>query len=195
MPDLLLAALGKLTADGFKAVVRGAIKYATHGAEAARARDADLTDAYEVALRLMGSLLYETRSNVERVRWIQEYSLEGGVSFAPFDFTVSDALMPELCKMVPTPEVLENCRLVLAALRRVDFFQRAASNDPAQYAPAIGFAQDALEKGIVDRFNGLLDLCNRLAPSVFQRPDWDTSDSGLFPARIDPSAKVDHSLI
>jgi len=68
---------------------------------------------YELALHLWGSLLFEMQAGCERIRWMAE---EDQLAFGTFDFSVSDALMPDFCRLVPSPALLSQFQSVLAAL-------------------------------------------------------------------------------
>lgn len=193
--DAVTTALTSLTVEGFKAVVKGAWSLRQTTKANAASQHRDLQDAYEIALRLMGSLLFEAKANIERVRVIVEKKNDG-VTFGVFDFTVSDALMPDLCRVVPSPPVLESVRSILAAIRRVDFFQRlGGAGDLSKYGLAIAFADDAINKGIIERFNALVKFGNRLAGAVFEVSEFAAGGGLLFPEKIIPTAKIDHSLL
>lgn len=192
MDPVVGGALLKLGADAFLVAVRAAWNYRHAAGGAEKRQEAELQEAYEFALRLMASLLFETRANLERVRYIVDHAKQG-ISFGVFDFSVSDALMPDFCRVVTTPQILEECRSILAAIKRIDFFQRMAPINQNLYGPGIGFAKDCLEKGSVERFNGLVEYANRVAAMVF--PEWNSVGGGFLPDRIDLAAPIDHGLI
>jgi hypothetical protein len=119
--------------------------------------------------------------------------------------------MPGLCEVLPTPAVLSQFHTCLAAVRRVDFFQRTGVSAPlvARNIPkegtllheddrglqrAVGFAQDALEKGLLVRFNGLLDVVAGIGEAALGAA-WGPARDLYLPTRIDPEAEIDHALL
>jgi hypothetical protein len=192
MEAIFVGVLSKVSADAFLGAVKAAWRYRKGGSDSA---ERDVAEAYELGLRLLGSLLFETRANVERVRLMVQHSATNSVTFGMFDFSITDALLPDLCRVVTTPQVLESCRVVLAMIRRVDVYQRGGPRDVSQYGMAIQFAKDALAKDLVARFNELVDYGMRVAAEVFQTNALPDGWSGLFPARIDPRAQIDHSIL
>jgi hypothetical protein len=192
--------LVSLTIDGLKY----AVKQSLESRKAARADRAELQEGYELALRLLGVLLYECHENVEYVRLMG--SPKGNLNYAPLHFMVSDAVVSELCRVAPNPALLEACRAVLAALKRVDFFQREGarasiekrkqpdgsveSDQDRIYGIAWGFADDALNRGrLLERFNFLVKYGNETAATIFEASEWKDGGTGLFPDRIDPEAR------
>lgn len=182
------------------AVVQGIQLAYTH--RVGRKADAtELKDENELALRLWGAVLFELRAGIERVRLIEEKRKEEGVTFGTFDFQICDALLPELYRIVSTPAILDRFRRIVSMLRRVDFFQRAASAAPllsegvdGRYGRAIGFAHDALTKGIVADFNFLVRVGQNIGEATFG-DGWLAASAGMLPAQIDPSKPVDYSLV
>lgn len=180
--------------------------HSAKGAAVALAEN-ELSSAYEYAARLAGSVLFELRFNVERIRLVVEKATDGEFPLAPFDFTVSEAVMPRLCEVAPTPKLLSEFQLALAAVRRVDFFQRfaAAPQTPIPDAylrltlgsesahHAVSFARDALAKGLVDRFNLLRDVTAGIGAAGL--PSWDAVEATFLPGRVDIDAAIDHSML
>jgi hypothetical protein len=172
----------------------------------------ELIKGYELAVRFAGSILFELRDNTERIRYMVKHAETGGTSFGTFDFAISDATMPRLCEALPTPGVLHEIHAALSAVRRVDFHQRFGGTaemllvprpllgghtlreDARGFARAVSFAKDALEKGLVDRFNRLRALTAGIGKAALGEA-WDAVESNFLPAEIDPSADIDHSLI
>lgn len=167
----------------------------------------ELQNAYELGARLSGSVLFELRHNVERVRYLVECARSNQFPLSPFDLTVSDAIMPRLCEVVPTPKMLGEFHFALSAIRRVDFFQRLAaqprvpdrenplpSRVPESAQRAISFAQDALKKGLVERFNLLRAVTAGIGEAGL--PDsWVAVEPQFIPDRIDLTAAIDHGLL
>ena len=111
-----------------KAIEFGWTAHREQNAEAT-ARDAELKARVKLALHYWGCLLWEMRSSCERIRYMAEQATHGGTPFGVFDFTVSDAVMPDFCRVAPSPRLLASFQGILAAAKRVDFFQRAAARD------------------------------------------------------------------
>jgi hypothetical protein len=186
--------LAKVSVELFLRSIRAAWNYHNAADDAVKATKDRVQETYELALRLMGSLLFETRANVERVRFIADHAGKNTVTYGVFDFSVSSALLPDLCRVAPAPVVLEKCRSLLAVIRRVDFYQReAAGVDTVKAIRAIAFANDAMGKDVVGRFNELVDFGNRVAAEALG--DSSAISKQLFPERIDPASKVDHSML
>ena len=85
----------------------------------------------DLTMNLVGATLHEIKHNIDHV-----YEVMNG-NRVPFDFTVSTALMPELCRVAPSPFFLEQLRSLLAELKGLDFFVRAlasASTEPPKIA-------------------------------------------------------------
>jgi hypothetical protein len=168
---------------------------------------AGLRASQELALHYWGCLLHDLKPGCERVRYIIETSQARGVSLGPFDFTISDALMPDFCRVVPSPPLLAEFRNIISALKRVDFFQRAAVAqgiprldeaplaDNNVYFAAAGFAVDAGKKGIVQRFNKLVTIGHGIGKAVYGSDAWGGEPTGILPKEIDLSAPIDHSII
>jgi hypothetical protein len=166
----------------------------------------ELRNAQELALHYWGCLLYEMRAGCERVRYMVEAAAQG-ITFGVFDFSVSDAVMSDFCRVAPSPRLLESFQSVLAALKRVDFFQRAAvhevvnvsgaalEDEHGTYRKGLGFALDAARKDIYGRFNGLVRLGNLVGESVYGKENWAGDASGLLPDEINTSAPIDHGRI
>jgi hypothetical protein len=93
----------------------------------------------------------------------------------------------------------------------VDFFQRLAGSAPPiiaddgvvgpriqddarHYGKAIGFAEDAINKGLVERFNALLALCDGIGQAVLKE-GWQGMRATFMPDVIDPAAAIDHALL
>jgi hypothetical protein len=205
MDPFVGTAIAQLAATGVLEAIKGAFISRAASRVEARGRDDELQRTYELATRLLGSLLFETRANIERVRLMRD-----GVNYGPFDFAVSDALMPELCHVAPSPAFLEQCRSVLAMLKRVDFFQRAAAHavmdSPAGsisrfvgsaqdrlYARGKAFADDAMSKkqNLIARYNLLVKLGSELAGEVFK----EGGTVNLLPGYIDPDSPIDQELV
>jgi len=205
------AAAAQILATGVVATIGRTLQ--ALGARKADAKESadDQQATCELAVHLLGSVLFECKANVERARWMATET--AGSGYGPFDFTLSDALMSDLCRVAPSPGLLEHCRSILAALKRIDFFQRAAAQadmrppdtkdicapgtrlhrSPQEklYLRAHGFARDAIEKRLVERFNYLLEVASAIIAEVFKGRD----STNLVPGRIDPKSKIDHSLI
>lgn len=193
--EMIGAALAKLSADAFLSAVKAAWSYRQGGAAKIEQRQAELTEAYELALRLLGSVLFETRANIERVRMMVEKASQNQTSVGILDFTVSEALMPEFCRIVTTPHVLESCRTILAMLKRVDFFQRGAVHNQNLYRRGAAYADDCMDKQIIERFNALLQYAQKVAAAVFESGDGDAHRGILFPAPIAPQSPIDGALL
>lgn len=165
---------------------------------------AETKTAHEITLNMWGSLLFEMKVNCERARLLAT----SGAKYAPFDFTVSDALMPDFCRAVPTPFLLSRFQFVLAALKRIDFFQRAAGqfrvtvasdgslldDEPmGLYIRATNFANDAVNRtGLIKRFNDLIKLGHLYGKEV-HGSDWAGDAARIFPAETDEEAAIDQS--
>jgi hypothetical protein len=173
--------------------------------------EAELKAREKLALHYWGCLLWELRSSCERLRYMSEQAPAGGTSFGFFDFTVSDAVMPDFCRVVPSPRLLASFQSILAAVKRVDFFQRAAARDEAvpaskatlggaamatysAYDKGKGFATDAMNKGVVGRFNELVRLGHEVGKAAYD-DCWAGDGSNLFPMEIDATKPIDHSLL
>jgi len=193
-----VSVLGSLTVNGIiEAIKLAAQAYSAHA-------DSEIREEQAVgfALRLWGSVHHESRRNIERIRHIVEQNPKGTIkSFtaAPFDFSVSNAVLPDLCRFAPNPKLLDEITGVISAIRRVSYYhERTAALyngtiDHVVMLPFLnGFAHDAIEKGIVQRFNRMNAL-GRDTGNVKFADRW-TPDA-CFPPDIDPSARIDHSLI
>lgn len=163
-----------------------------------------IRDAQELALRLWGSLMFETRANLDRIALIfAPLGERGDNRFAPMNFDVSDALMTDFCKVAPTPWLLEECRLLIAGVKRVDFYARTAAAlprippstdvagrivgafaDSSRYTPIISNARECVSSKLFDRFNALLELAHAVGRSVFG--DGWAEGANMLPDRIEP---------
>lgn len=204
MPILEAGALIGLAKQGIEL----AWKWKSDRNRAEEASQEELRSAYEYGTRLSGSVLFELRANIERLRFVVQEDPERRFPLAPFDFAVSDAVMPRLCDVVAAPRVLGEFHLALSAVRRVDFFQRIAvqprAPNPDAFsdfasaasvaAPPVAFARDALQKGIVERFNLLREVTAGMGKAA-HGDAWAGVEDDFLPRPIDPGAPVDHSLI
>jgi hypothetical protein len=153
------------------------------------------------AVRVMGSILFEMRSNVERVRFMAVIAEEDRATAGAFDFAVSDALLGELCRVAPAPQVIQEYRLCLSALRRIDELQRAALQPASSVAQAlarrseaIAFVRDALDKNLLERFNRLHAIAAGVGNAA-HGDAWSTIEASYLPDAIDAGAAIDHTLI
>lgn len=192
MADPGSAVVGAIAASVVKGFIEGA-KLAWKYRKGAPVDDDDTRSGPELALRLAGTLLFETRANIERIRLITEYAQNNGTTYGVFDLSVTDAVLAELCRVAPSPLVIERLRHVVAMVRRVDHYQRLGHSNLDSYAKAIAFADDAIKKGVIDRFNELVDFGNAATAAAFDVPD--VAALGFFPDKIDPTAKVDHAIL
>jgi hypothetical protein len=164
-----------------------------------KVEDPALDDRYELALRLLGVLLYELRENLEFAR----RHGGGAWTYGTMYFGVSDGVLAELCRVAPHPPLVEACRKIIAALKRVDFYLRLAptlSADRADkdlspreeaYRTGAGFAWHAVQvdkDNLITLFNDLVKYGNVLAADVYKAPDWADGGMRLFPAVIDPES-------
>jgi hypothetical protein len=115
--------------------------------------------------------------------------------------------MPRLCEVMPTPRLLGEFHLALAAIRRVDFYQRIAAQPrppvtvdslPFTYDEAgayvFTFAHDAITKGIIDRFNGLREVVAGVGAAALGSA-WESQAENFLPPALDENAEVDHGLL
>jgi hypothetical protein len=196
----------------------GVIKAIELGWQAFRSRRTGESDAsgelrrtQELALHYWGCLLHEMRAGCERVRFIVEAADRRSHAYAPFDFTVSDALMPDFCRVVPSPPVLARFQRILAAQKRIDFFQRVAAQatplilggrDPQILTHAEDWAseraqqlaRDAIGKDVCGRFNTLVQVGHSVGRSVYES-DWAGDAGDSFPAEIAANDPINHDLI
>ena len=198
---------------GVSAVVK-AIDLASRwrgGSKAADELQASAREAQELALRQWGCLLFEMRRNLERIRFMVQQSEDKKVSYAPFDLTVSEALMPDFCRIVPSPALLSEIQGVLAAIKRVDFYQRTGAtaaplnisqieeytilaDDIRGFRKANAFARDAVSKNVYDRFNRLHALANEVGKQLYG-DEWDGEATYTLPSRLDTAADIRHDLL
>jgi hypothetical protein len=148
----------------------------------------------EVVVNLWGSILYELREGCERARLFTRQAKENFLSYATFSFEICDAIFPEFCRLVPSPALLVPTAGLLAELRQIDHFQRAArpaathqiqSADPL-YSVSLGFAQAFLRRGGVETFNDILRTADAVARVVYQKAPHEKI-SFLLPEPIDTS--------
>jgi hypothetical protein len=153
--------------------------------------------ANEVVVNLWGSLLFEMRDGCEFVRKLVHNRRTGLLSYAMLSFQVSDAIFPEFCRLVPAPAVLAPTARLLAELREIDHFQRAArpardhllaGADPL-YDTAIAFGQAFLERGGVNTFNDILAAADAFARAVYEKEPNEKLHY-LLPKPIDPAAQI-----
>ena len=174
------------------------VSYFRARSDSSSAKDGKNKERRELALHLWGCLLMEMKMGCERVRFMAKEAEENIRPFAPFDFSVSDAILREFAVVVPSPFVLQRFQSILAALKRVDFFQRIAAHDPGNlglYGKGSAFACDAISKNIVGRFNDLVRLGHHVARATYGEQNWGGDAANIFPTEIDPSSPIDHSLI
>jgi hypothetical protein len=178
-------------------------------ADLARAEEqSELQKAYEAAARVAGTILFELRSNTQRLRLFVELAEKNAVPLSPFDFSISEARIGELAEILPSPALVEEFRVILAAARRVDFFQRLANaapvvDDPEKEAKslrnilfgnAIAFADDAIKKKVVERFNRLVEIVEGIGQAALG-DGWPAVRDVFVPKPIDPAGPVDHWVI
>jgi hypothetical protein len=164
-------------------------------------------EATGLVLRLWGSVHHESRRNIERLRRIvatQPSVFVGGspvwnVDPTPFDFAISSATFPDLCRLAPNPKLLDEISSVLAALRAVAFWQRTASTNFDFFANISSaecmrrLAEEILEqRRVVERFNRVNQLGVDLGEEQFGKL-WNAD--AAFPQMIDPLAPIDESLL
>lgn len=155
-------------------------------------KKADARDAHQLALQLTGSVLFETRSNIERIRLIDLHGKTNGITFGVFDLSITDAVLPELCRVAPAPVILERIRRVVAMVRRVDHYQRLGYHNIDNFSKARAFAGDAIDKGIVERFNELVRFGSLATQQALKG---DAAALGFFPTELDVNVPIDHSLL
>jgi hypothetical protein len=163
----------------------------------------ELRKSEELALHYWGCVLWEMRAGCELVRHMNQAS--PNIAFTALDFSISDAIMPDFCRVVPSPPVLGRFQNILSALRRVDFFQRVAASrslsredmlsETSPYGQALGFAQDAHKKDIYGRFNSLVSVGHNIGRAVYGEGNWGGDSVEFFPNKVDTEAPIDHSLI
>jgi hypothetical protein len=194
----------KLAKDGIEL----AWKHRRGVALAGKEQQAELERAYELATRVAGAILFELRSSTERLRLFVELGKKEAVPLSPFDFSISDRRIGELAEILPQPAIVDEFRVILAAAKRVDFFQRLANASPPVAEPndggpslrdilfgnAIAFANDAIEKKVVERFNRLVEVVDGIGQAACGE-GWPAVRDGFVPKPIDPSLPVDHNII
>src|SRR5882762_7987379 len=99
--DPITVALTSLGAKEILEGIRSAAMYWRARGAGAEAAEAELQEGYELAIRLWGSLLFECRANLERLKLMAEGARKNPpfLYFAPFDFGVSDALLADFCRV------------------------------------------------------------------------------------------------
>ena len=146
-----------------------------------------MTQSYENVLHIWGSLLYEGRSNIERMRLIFERG-----NWGPCSLHVTNALFPEFCLLAPQPRLVESFRIVVAASKRVDFFQRQGASKDDLYERGRAFAADAINRiRLPDHFNALVDLGDAFGREVWEEA-WVPQN---MPPKIDLTKAIDHSVL
>jgi hypothetical protein len=153
-------------------------------------------------LGLWGAMLFESPENCERVRLMVERAKTTGPLYGTLTFQVTDAVLPEFCRLAPAPRILVQTGRLLGRLRRVDDFQRAAANAPGFTAEkgesrnlvALGFAQDLVRKGGIQEFNEILAVAEEVARVVYEKEPHEKV-SYLLPDPIDESVPPDESLL
>jgi hypothetical protein len=175
--------------------------------EARRTLDPTAAAATETAhfgliLDLWGAILFETRENCERARLMVEKAKHDGYLFGTFTFQVTDAVLPEFCRLAPAPRILVGTTRLLGRLRRIDVFQRAAPNTDGfsveaagpQHKVALGFAQDFLSKGGVQEFNDILAIAQAVARAEYKKGPEEPTDF-LLPVPIVESEPPNETLL
>jgi len=195
MSSTILLGLGAISA---KEMLRGAGGYFR--------RKAKRREKQEQGLRMLGSVLFGLRMNLERARLIA--SREDQIFYAPCNLSVSNGVMPRLSEVVHVPPILNALQVLLSGVERIDFFQRQAAQKEyvnadgqrviggvVDHGKAKGFAEDLIGKGHIDIFNRLVVLANDAGLELFGEKEWKDVGPCLVPEQIDVRGEIDHSLL
>ncbi|MFI5299053.1 MAG: hypothetical protein ACHREM_13230 [Polyangiales bacterium] len=188
------AATGKAVAEAIISIKAAWTKVRAGSAAAeAAARDAELTAHYEIAIRELGAILYESRISIERVKLMATTQNLDRVSLVPFDFDVSDALFADFCRTAPTPQLLAELQSVRASLKQVDFYLRMSARTNATTDTnalnaagfvAIDLARMAYGNRLVERFNSLHRFANALGAAL-SYGTWIENGGGILPSALE----------
>lgn len=162
-------------------------------------------DGQRLVVHVFGSILFEMRVNVQRARHlVQRWDEAKEAKYITMSFTVTDAQLPEMCKLLPSSTILYLMNSVNSHLKVIDMYHRPAvmEIDPQYpdlgrkewrlYGKALAFARDLKDRGYLERFNSLVQIANGLGKEAYGK-EWDTGDTlqvATIPDEIDINAPV-----